>query len=49
MPPSELAIKRDALRGAVDDHADIEFFADIGALLHQQAIHEPAFGTRSDA
>ena len=44
MPPSELAIKRHALRGAVDDHADVEFLADVGALLHQQAPHEPAFG-----
>ena len=31
--------KRHALRGAIDDHADIQFLGDVGALLDQQAAH----------
>src|SRR5258707_891666 len=34
--------QRDALRGAIDDHADIEFFANVGTLLDQQSSDQPA-------
>ena len=44
MPPSELAIRHDALRAAVDDHPDVELLADVGALLDQQAAHLLAGG-----
>ena len=37
-----------ALRRAVDDHADIEFLADVCALLDQQALDDAAFRTRFD-
>ena len=31
--------QRDALRAAVDDHADVEFLFDVRAFLHQQPAH----------
>ena len=39
IPPSELAIKRNALRAAVDDHADVEFLGDVGAFFDEKAAH----------
>ena len=33
------------LRDAIDDHADIQLFADVGALLHQQPLHQPSLRT----
>ena len=35
--------QRDALRGAVDHHADVQFLADVGAFLDQQTFHQPPF------
>jgi len=34
----------DALGGTVDHHADVELLANVGALLDQQALDDPAFG-----
>jgi hypothetical protein len=39
----------DALRHAVDDHADIELFLDVGALFDQQAPHLLSRAGRSGA
>ncbi len=33
------------LRGAVDHHAHVQFLGDVGALFHEQALHQAAFGT----
>ena len=40
--------QRDALRGAIDDHADVQFLADVRALFHQQPLHHRALRDRSD-
>ena len=36
--------QRHALRGAVDDHADVQLLRDVGALLDQQSPHLLAAG-----